>query len=535
MRKIEQKLLIGLVEAAVQGVAYAADTRQTDDFAADVLADCFAAFETIERTLRRIVSRDRGMVYWELLSRSEKCLKKLREGLADGDHQIRQEAAERAELCLFELKKALLDEDEIQYVVVFLPYEASMWDSMDTIWGCAARDSRCRVYVSPIPYFERKPDHSLGQMHYDGDLFPEYIDIIDYRILNLESLRPDVIYIHNPYDEYNHVTSIAPEFYSRELKKHTDKLVYVSYFIPGVYQSVESAAVFCQTTGMFYADIIIAQSQVHKQLLAANGNAPDKIAVLGNPKLDYVMKYACSVCSAEQQGGQPSSPNAGGERNEQSAYRINIPDVWKKKLSGRKAVLLCMSIGSFLLWDNMIEMYEAFIDFLINHYESAVLFRPHPLLEATIKSLRPDKYQKYIEFLDKYIENDRFVLDCQTDSIAAVQCSDCMISDYSSLCFSYAVTGKPVAILIHSSLPSDDYYYAFDYRGAYFIQISEYLREGKIPAGYTAFLEEFMSGRDPKRAERMARIKDSVANIDGTSGQKIHEYVMNQIVGKLER
>lgn len=503
MRKIEQKLLIGLVDAAAQGLKYAVDIRQAD-LAADVLADCFSAFETLGRTIGRNVSTDRSRVYLEMVNRIEDCFRMLREGMADGGQLIGRETARQAESCLFELKDELLEEKEIQYIVLFLPYKASMWDSMDTIWESASKDSRCMVYVSPIPYFDRKPDHSFGQMHYEGDLFPEYIDVIDYRCLNLESLRPDVIYIHNPYDQYNYVTSIAPAFYSKELKKYTDQLVYVSYFIPGVYQTVEGAAAFCQTTGMFYADTIIAQSQIHKQLLVANGNAADKIAVLGNPKLDYVLKYA---------GSMPGR---------------SIPDEWKK-LSGWKTVLLCMSIGSFLQWDKIIEMYDVLIEFVMSHDQAAVLFRPHPLLEAAIQSMRPSKYQQYMELLDKYKKNDRFVLDNQADSILAIQISGCMISDYSSLCFSYAVTGKPVAIMIHSSLPSDDYFYAFDYRGSYFIRAAEYFKNTQIPQGCIAFIEDFLNGRDPQMEERLARIENSVVNADGTSGRNIHAYVMEQI------
>ena len=39
-----------------------------------------------------------------------------------------------------------------------------------------------------------------------------------------------ISYIHNPYDNWNYVTSIDPAFYSWELKKYTDCLVYIPYY-----------------------------------------------------------------------------------------------------------------------------------------------------------------------------------------------------------------------------------------------------------------------------------------------------------------
>lgn len=43
-----------------------------------------------------------------------------------------------------------------------------MWDSLESVWKKAAADERCEAYVVPIPYFDKNPDGSLGQMHYDG-------------------------------------------------------------------------------------------------------------------------------------------------------------------------------------------------------------------------------------------------------------------------------------------------------------------------------------------------------------------------------
>ena len=111
--------------------------------------------------------------------------------------------------------------------VVFLPYKASMWDSLESIWKAADEDENSDAYVIPIPYFDKNPDGSLREQHYEGGDFPDDVPITSCDDYNLEVRHPDIIFIHNPYDDGNYVTTIHPYFYSRNLKQFTDKLVYV--------------------------------------------------------------------------------------------------------------------------------------------------------------------------------------------------------------------------------------------------------------------------------------------------------------------
>ena len=143
--------------------------------------------------------------------------------------------------------------------VVFLPYKASMWDSLESVWKAADADENTDAYVIPIPYFDKNPDGSFKEEHYEGDQYPKYVPIIRYDAYDLEARRPDIIYIHNPYDECNHVTSVHPYFYAKNLKNFTDKLVYIPYFILGEIEPDNQAAIegmkhFCFMPGTLYAD-----------------------------------------------------------------------------------------------------------------------------------------------------------------------------------------------------------------------------------------------------------------------------------------
>lgn len=132
---------------------------------------------------------------------------------------------------LIKAGNSLRNDIPIRKEIVFLPYKASMWDSLESVWKAADADPNCDAYVIPIPYYDKNPDGSFRKMYYEGDQYPDYIPVTKYDEFDFEVHRPDVIYIHNPYDDFNLVTSVPPFFFSKNLKKYTDELVYIPYFI----------------------------------------------------------------------------------------------------------------------------------------------------------------------------------------------------------------------------------------------------------------------------------------------------------------
>lgn len=132
---------------------------------------------------------------------------------------------------LIAVENSMKHDIQVQIEAVFLPYKASMWDSLESVWQAADADKNCDAYVIPIPYYDRNPDGSLKKEHYEGEQFPEYVPITHYNTYDLEERHPDMIFIHNPYDDRNFVTSIHPSFYSDKLKQYTDCLVYIPYFV----------------------------------------------------------------------------------------------------------------------------------------------------------------------------------------------------------------------------------------------------------------------------------------------------------------
>lgn len=192
--------------------------------------------------------------------------------------------------------------------MVFFPYMASMWDSFESVWMAAKDDENCDAYVVPIPYFDKNPDGSFGKMHYEGDNYPAYVPVTPWQEYDIEKRRPDTIFIHNPYDGVNYVTSVHPEYYAKKLKKYTDNLVYIPYFVlqeilPDDQEAIEEMKHFCFLPGTIYADKVIVQSESMKQiyineflkaaqqcrLSVDRRKLERKFLGLGSPKFDKVL------------------------------------------------------------------------------------------------------------------------------------------------------------------------------------------------------------------------------------------------------
>ena len=146
-----------------------------------------------------------------------------------------------------------------------------MWDSLESVWKAAEEDEDCDVYVIPIPYYDKNPDGSFREMHYEGEQYPDYVPVTWYEDYDFGEHQPDVIFIHNPYDECNYVTSVHPFFYSKNIKRFTEKLVYIPYFIleepePEDEEAVKNIAHFCTLPGVIYADRVVVQSEKMRQI-----------------------------------------------------------------------------------------------------------------------------------------------------------------------------------------------------------------------------------------------------------------------------
>ena len=319
---------------------------------------------------------------------------------------IHQDCISKAEGILREII-ADVEDLQAQKRIVFFPYKASMWDSLESIWKESVQDARCECLVVPIPYC--KKENGALEACYEGMDFPEDVPIVDYREYNLAEDRPDVAYVHNPYDEYNSVTSVFPEYYSYNLKKYVDKLVYVPYYVTsgGVSEQQKQLPIY------EHMDYMIAQSELFREGFASYPYY-EKVVALGSPKFDRIIH----ATKGEKKGSE-------------------------------KTVMLNTSIACFLkdekaMLNKLRAVFEAFRQ--VNGV--SLIWRPHPLIEATINSMRPQLRQEYLDLVNYFETNQIGVLDRTPDITDTVAAADAYIGEvYSSVVHLFGVAGKPVFIL----------------------------------------------------------------------------------------
>lgn len=330
-----------------------------------------------------------------------------------------------------EISKRLkeLISESVVYKVVFMPYKASMWDSLESIWMAADKDERCEAVVVPITYYELDSNQNPVKKVNERDRFPEYVNTINDEEYDLENDLPDIIYIHNPYDNTNLVTRVDSRYYSWNLKKYCEKLVYVPY-----YKWVDGLSSTVLKPAMYYADYTVQSSDdaVKRCIEASPEYAKElgletaeirnimenKLINLGSPKVDKVI----------------------------SLNSVKLPDEWKGKvIKSRVNVLYNTTLDEIFKSKTFDKVKETLEFFKNNRDKSFVIWRPHPLLRQTLVSMLPNLVNEYDEIMSEFINSSYGVLDTNASMHYAIFWSD-MYYGYrtSSLTELYKYTGKIV-------------------------------------------------------------------------------------------
>lgn len=330
---------------------------------------------------------------------------------------------------LIKIFNSLKHDIKIRLVAVFLPYKVSMWDSMESVWQAAEADPDCDAYVIPIPYFDKNPDGSLGQAYYEADEYPDYIPIVKYDEFDFGLYRPDMIYIHNPYDNINFVTSVHPFFYSDNIKKFTECLIYIPYYSTS--GGMNGAQAWCPA--YVHADYIVIQAEKFREYF--DKSIPDKkFLVFGSPKFDSVI-HKCQ---------NPPEP----------------PEAWREKMRGRKVYFYNTSISGMLgNTKAFLKKMKYVFDMFQGREDACLLWRPHPLLSSTFDSMRKEYKPVYEALMTWFLESNIGILDETPDIETSIALSDIYIGDSATSVPSlFGVVGKPLFILNNNlhTLPDKD-------------------------------------------------------------------------------
>lgn len=511
MRKYIKKELVKVIDQLLN-IATLLNKRGKDlcvEHVIEILTECQQSAVGVGERIELIEGNETNVV--EFLE--EYCEKIYMLSVEWEKRKRREELLQDISLLLIQIKSSIWkDFPDEKKEVVFLPYKAAMWDSLESIWKAAVEDDNCNVHVVPIPYFDKKPDGSVKEMYYEGNLYPEYVPITDWKVFDLEKLHPDAIFIHNPYDECNYVTSVHPKYYAKEIRNYTEELVYVPYFVyrdiePSDQESINNMKHFVTTPGVVYADRVFVQSQnmekiyveeYFQYLSEVNGklekkvkeSLKKKIKGLGSPKYDKIVN------------------------SERKDYVI--PKEWLAKIGDKKVVLFNTSVKGLLVYeDNYLDKLERIIELFQGRNDYVLWWRPHPLLLSAFESMRPSLAERYKKIVENYRKKDIGIYDDTSDLNRAIAFSDKYYGDKSSVLELYGATGKPALISIINQRA----------RKESEKEINTW-RTGDVE---TSDLEKWLDGKEEWILKKEYKEMNKGLLLDGQCGKRIYEYIMEEM------
>jgi len=183
---------------------------------------------------------------------------------------LMQELSQVMQLFVKELEEDILS----RKAILFLPVMAKDWNGLRSLWQAAWEDENCDVYVAPLPYYYKDYDSSAKKICDEGTEFPTEVTLLDYKVLTpeyLELLHPEVIIIQNPYDGWHPAISVPEMFYAVNIRRYTDKLIYVPPFAVDEFtkqnaREYTNMKYYVTMPGVVYADMVIVRSENMKQM-----------------------------------------------------------------------------------------------------------------------------------------------------------------------------------------------------------------------------------------------------------------------------
>lgn len=455
----------------------------------DIINENIEMFVAINELLCEGLSEEEYQVFLDKIDNIQSMWYDLKEG------KIKSKVARKI---INGFRKDIKEIKDIQYTVVFIPYNASMWDCFDSVWRTAKQDPNCTPYVLPIPYYTRDYTGEFVQQFYTADELPDDVEYLDYKEVDLAELGADLIYVHNIFDANNIITMVDPDYFVAKLKTVSKKMVYIPYHIDN-FRTYDKNA-FAVTYNMFInsaVDYYATNSLEDKKTKVRCGLDGERFLPSGNPKIDYVRKVM---------------------------KEDNTLSEWEYLKSYKKIFLLNTSILTFLRsGKDYLDFIEKTIDYLTKN-NCAAIWRPHPLLKDTIIAMRPDLAESYLALLEVIDSLDNVVMDNHLDYKYSFSYADALISDLSSLCFLFIATDKP------SFLVGREVYEPIEYKALEVV--TEFMRfedEGYFEK-VESFIDNTINGIDSVYKERIESFQKSFANSDGTAGQELYRMSIDKIL-----
>ena len=371
--------------------------------------------------------------YLEVIYKVAKYVQKFDEGISyeESAENKYAECDEGVKDTFASISEAIDSEIVNRRSVLFLPVKAKHFSSMRMAYEMEATTPDTDVYVMPLPYYYKEYDGSFkDEMHIDTEEFIKAnIPVTDYSRFDLSLLCPEKIYINSAYDEYNMAVSVDTRFYARNVKKYTEKLIYIPYFKlmefdRANYPCWYNMQYYCTVPGVVMADKVYVQSENTRKVYIDKLNewaGDEKYTDIWEQKID-VYDESCEEHSEDE----------------------------LRDAGSIKTIVWFVSAGSLAEFgDKYIEKAYRNLDvFALSKDKLKVLLISEPFLDEMIKNHSDELYKKWTGFIDEFNRSGigEVVSQVEEKSVEALLKANAYYGDPSSICKDFILMKKPVML-----------------------------------------------------------------------------------------
>ena len=371
--------------------------------------------------------------YLEVIYKVAKYVQKFDEGISyeESAENKYAECDEEVKDKFASISEAIDSEIVNRRSVLFLPVKAKHFSSMRMAYEMETATPDTDVYVMPLPYYYKEYDGSFkDEMHIDTEEFIKAnIPVTDYSRFDLSLLCPEKIYINSAYDEYNMAVSVDTRFYARNVKKYTEKLIYIPYFKlmefdRANYPCWYNMQYYCTVPGVVMADKVYVQSENTRKVYIDKLNewvGDEKYTEIWEQKID-VYDESCEEHSEDE------LRDAGSE----------------------KTIVWFVSAGSLAEFgDKYIEKAYRNLDvFALSKDKLKVLLNSEPFLDEMIKNYSDELYKKWTGFIDEFNRSGigEVVSQVEEKSVDVLLKATAYYGDPSYICKDFILMKKPVML-----------------------------------------------------------------------------------------
>lgn len=331
-------------------------------------------------------------------------------------------------------------------IVIFILHKQVAWKKMYMHYLREVQDENKKVYVIPIPYHYKRYDGEIIETKQEIISLPDYmncisdnqnnhneVEITAYKEFDFNKNHINKIYIDCSFDEFNESICVPTFFYSTNLRKYTDELIYIPYYeIDDFDESDERSShnikIYCNTPGSVYSDKIIVSSEAIRKMY---------IKTL----TEFAGENTKEIWERKVVFDKASISDLEDKKDVKKLHKyvdgnIELPDEWKKLIINengetKKVILFTLSSSTLLEYkEKMIDKIKRALATFKNNRSKVVLWWYENTYTLDVLKLKNSSlYQQYKAVIDDYINQGWGIYDSSGNIKRAVAISDAYYGD----------------------------------------------------------------------------------------------------------